>query len=242
MRSTVKKFIRPIFRKLQYTSLMQAVEEELEMQSYSGVTSRHFEYPFTISELVALSRKKKINKVLDAGSYGSPLALMIASLGFNVVGADIIPWNIQFPDYTHAVEDLKALTFKNDHFDLVTAVSTMEHCGLSRFGEQEIENGDIKGARELFRVLKPGGDLILTVPYARNYSVYQNKHRIYDKKRFKRLLGKFTIKKERFFAPIDDSRVFRPCSKREIESFRSQNGSFGVICVVCRKPYEANDS
>lgn len=235
MRSIIKKLTRPIFKTLQYTPLMQAIEEELEIQSYSGVTSRHYEYPFAISELVALNKKKKITKVLDAGSYGSPLALIIASLGFNVVGVDLIPWNIEFPNYTHAVEDLKALIFGNDYFDAITAVSTMEHCGLPRFGEQKVEDGDIKAMRELYRVLKPSGYLILTVPYASNSAVYQNKHRIYDKKRFKRLIGKLVIKKQLFFTPIADPRIFKPSTKKETETFRSQNGSFGIICVVCKK-------
>lgn len=235
MRSVIKKLIRPVFKALQYTSLMQAIEEELEVQSYSGITSRHYEYPFAVSELLALSKKRKIIKVLDAGSYGSPLALIIAALGFKVAGADIIPWNIQFSNYIHKIEDLKSLTFEDNHFDAITAISTMEHCGLPRFGEAVVKEGDIIGVRELYRVLKPGGYLILTVPYASKASVYQNKHRIYDKFRFKKLIGKMVVKKERFFAPIDDPRIFKPCTKKEIEAFRSQNGSFGVICVVCKK-------
>lgn len=235
MRALIKSIIRPIYKKLQYTSFIQAVEEEFEIQSYSGTTSRHFEYPFGIKELVSLSKKEKIQKVLDAGSYGSPFALIVASLGFKVFGIDLIPWIINFPGYTHVVADLKKLSFDENYFDVITAMSTIEHCGLPRFDEKSVKDGDIKSVKELYRVVKLGGFLILTVPFASNSALYQNKHRVYNRKTFTRLIGKFHIIKTEYFAPIIDSRTFQPCTKKQIELFKSVNGSHGVICIVAQK-------
>jgi SAM-dependent methyltransferase len=241
MRNVIRQTIRPIFKTLQYTALMQAVEEEFEIQSYSGATSRHFEYPFGISELVELNKKSSIKSVLDAGSYGSPFALILAGLGFKVTGVDLIDWDIVFPNYQHVVGDLKSLPFDDNQFDAITSISTMEHLGLPRFGEKVIKDGDVMGVKDLVRVLKPGGFLVLTVPYAQNSALYQNKHRVYNKSSFKRLIGKLVVKKERFFAPIDDPRMFRPCTKQEIESFKSVNGSHGVICIIGQKPKTARN-
>ena len=211
---------------------MQAVEEELEIQSYSGVNSRHFEYPFGISELLALRKKVNIEEVLDAGSYGSHFGLILASLGFKVTGIDLTPWDIEFPNYTHFIADLKALPFDDNHFDAISAISTIEHCGLPRYGDKIDKNGDILAIKEIVRVLKKGGYLILTVPYAANSSIYQNKHRVYNKRSFKKLIGKIKIIRQSFFAPVSDPRIFRPCREKQIEEFRSQNGSHGVICIV----------
>lgn len=235
MRTLIRKTIRKLYKALQYTPFIQSIEEEFEIQSYSGITSRHYEYPFGIGETVALSKKKKISNILDAGSFGSPFGLILAELGFNVVGVDIIPWEIKFPRFTQVLGDLKDLSFEDNTFDLVTSISTMEHCGLPRFSEKVDKAGDIKGMRELYRVIKPGGYCILTVPYAGKGGIYQNKHRVYDPKTFMKLIGKFKIVKQKFFAPVEDSRMFQPCSKEEIESLVSQRGSHGVICIVGRK-------
>lgn len=235
MRNLIRQLVRQIYKSLQYTPLIQAVEEEFEIQSYSGITSRHFEYPFGIGEVVTLSKKKKINNILDAGSFGSPFGLILAELGFNVVGVDILPWDIKFPRFTQVTADLKDLPFDDNSFDVITSISTMEHCGLPRFSEKLERYGDIKGMRELYRVVKVGGYCILTVPYTGKGGLYQNKHRVYDPKTFPKLIGKFNIVKQKFFGPIIEPGVFQPCTKKEIESLVSVRGSHGVICIVLKK-------
>lgn len=61
----------------------------------------------------------------------------------------------------HAVEiirsDARALSFADASFDAVTAISTLEHMrGLT---------GDQAAVREAARVLRPGGRLVITVPF-----------------------------------------------------------------------------
>jgi SAM-dependent methyltransferase len=52
--------------------------------------------------------------------------------------------------------DLRDLPYPDDHFDGVTCISVIEHVP----GE-----GDSEGMRDLARVLKPGGRLVVTVPF-----------------------------------------------------------------------------
>lgn len=236
IRSLIRIITRFLYRRLRYTALVQAAEEEFEIQSYSGVTSRHYEFPFGVSETVGLSKQESIKKILDAGTFGSPFGLILASLGFKVTGVDIVPWKVEFENFGFVRADLKNLPFKNDSFDCVTAISTIEHCGLPRFGEKEGPNGDLVAMREIYRVLRPRGYCLLTVPFASRYSIFLNKHRIYNSKRFKKLIYKFRTVKKKFFGPIDDRKHFRPCTLTEIKQIDPRGkGDYGIICVVLQK-------
>lgn len=65
--------------------------------------------------------------------------------------------------------DLRRLDFRDATFDRIVCVSTLEHVGMdnSRYGGAvEHEPWRARGAWcEMLRVLKPGGRLLLTVPY-----------------------------------------------------------------------------
>lgn len=237
IRNTIRPIARFIINKVRHTSMFLAVEEELEMYRYKGVNERYYEYPFGIKNALEFKNKSGKTKVLDAGSSDSPFGPILASLGFKVTGVDIVPWKIDYPNMEFKVEDLKKLSFKDESFDIVTAISTLEHVGLSRYGEEETSEGDAKSFEELYRVLKSNGYFILTVPYGKKYSVHQNKNRIYDKKRINTLLKKFTVKKTEFYAPIDDPEIFRPCTEKELLKWDKgfTDGQHGVICVVAKK-------
>jgi SAM-dependent methyltransferase len=76
------------------------------------------------------------------------------------------------PDYTAA--DLRDLPFAEGEFDTVVSVSTLEHVGMdnSGYGSEESRSDDPEAEMrrallELWRVLRPGGRMLLTVPYGR---------------------------------------------------------------------------
>jgi len=134
---------------------------------------RYVEYPWVINNL-ALSPGCK---VLDIGSAShSLLPLFLASrLGCIVHATDVDDYV-----YTHLrtmermglgnlvregkfaarKEDARALSYPDASFDRVCSVSTLEHIP---------GNGDREAAREIGRVLKPGGLAAITVPFHRRY-------------------------------------------------------------------------
>ena len=57
-------------------------------------------------------------------------------------------------------EDATALTFRSDTFDVIVSLSVIEHIP---------DDGDMAALKEMWRVLRPGGRLILTVPFLPKY-------------------------------------------------------------------------
>ncbi|MEC4806233.1 MAG: methyltransferase domain-containing protein [Jaaginema sp. PMC 1079.18] len=59
-----------------------------------------------------------------------------------------------------AAYDATQLPYADESFDIITSISVIEHIP---------NQGDSQAVRELWRVLKPGGKLLLTVPCLKNY-------------------------------------------------------------------------
>lgn len=75
--------------------------------------------------------------------------------------------------------DLTSLPFENNYFASISCMHVIEHIGLGRYGDPIDPEGDLKALKELIRVLKFGGDLLIAVPVGRT-RVQFNAHRIYD--------------------------------------------------------------
>ncbi len=118
--------------------------------------SRAVEYP-CVSTLLAARRGERLLDV-GAGRRGEFAALM-AARGLAVtaidarddVGADALPGTRA--EFLKA--DARELPFEDASFERVSAISTVEH----------VEDGDDLVMRELARVLRPGGRLVVTVPH-----------------------------------------------------------------------------
>lgn len=135
-------------------------------------TDRYLEYPYAISHL-----PNKPSLILDVGCSGSMFPLIMKAMGHKVCGIDIRPYPIE--DLIFTQEDICHTHFKDNSFNAVTAISTIEHIGLNgRYGTSN-ESSDFKAIEEIHRILKPGGTLIMTVPYGKYCKT--KFHRIYEK-------------------------------------------------------------
>jgi len=98
-------------------------------------------------------------------AFGDGLHPFIDSNAKSICGIDISAAIVtevrkKYPEMQTAVADVRRLPFKNDKFDLIISNSTLDHFKTAR---------DISVAvDELYRVLRPGGQMVLTLDNLRN--------------------------------------------------------------------------
>jgi SAM-dependent methyltransferase len=107
-------------------------------------------------------------RVLDVGCRGSVFPAFLAARGARVHALDLDVTVVEQRETARRLGlaygtsllavrgDMRRLPYPDGCFDRVSLVSTIEHVP----GE-----GDTQGIRELARVLRPGGRIVLTVPY-----------------------------------------------------------------------------
>jgi 2-polyprenyl-3-methyl-5-hydroxy-6-metoxy-1,4-benzoquinol methylase len=128
---------------------------------------RLIEYHFIHSNIESDVRLK----ILDVGCGGTNLPIELANRGHEVYGIDAMPFPNQ-QNFTFVQGSLEHIPFDNNFFDIVTAVSTIEHVGLGRYGDPISPDGDKKAVEEIKRVVKPGGKVIVTIPSGKDTICY----------------------------------------------------------------------
>jgi SAM-dependent methyltransferase len=136
-----------------------------------GLDERVVEYPWFFS-------RSPIGRVLDAGStlnHEHILHRLLPRLEtLHIV--TLAPEPMAFPQFgiSYLFSDIRALPVQDNWYDTVVALSTLDHVGMdnSMYGSHEPRAEDPDGeacraARELCRVLRPGGRLLITLPYGR---------------------------------------------------------------------------
>lgn len=125
--------------------------------------SRYLEFPQTVREL----RASPGERVLDLASP-KLVAVELAGRGVEVVSldldeAEVATWRSLARDergVTFDVADGRRLPFPDAHFDRAYSISVLEHIPDGGAGE---------ALAELARVVRPGGRIVVTLPYAERY-------------------------------------------------------------------------
>jgi SAM-dependent methyltransferase len=125
--------------------------------------SRYLELPWALAELEAQPR----GRVLDLAGP-KLLACALARAGFDVTSVDLLPSEVEawrrltagMPRLRLEVADGRELPFADSSFDHAVSVSVLEHIP---------EPGDEQALRELARVTRPGGRVLVTLPHAPGY-------------------------------------------------------------------------
>lgn len=198
----------------------------LEAVETGLLNSRIIEYPYIFQKLDGLER----GKILDVGCTdgGNILAPTLAALGWTVYGIDIRRFKLEHPNFHFVQEDIRATSFPDGFFDCVYAASTLEHIGLAgRYGEDSNDpDGDLRAAREIRRILRPGGLFLLTVPYGRG-GVVKPMERIYSRSRLAMLTDGWSVRDRAFFQ-IDDGGTWHEVT----EEVAAQTPTPGGVAVA----------
>ena len=184
---------------------------------------RYFEYEFALKNL---SSKPNVDNVLDISSpylFGFYCAFK-QNLNYTYLNPDLNDLNLVKKyssiilnnlNYKAETGDATKLNFPNNNFDSIVSISVIEHIN---------NEGDVDAIKEIWRVLKPSGVLILTFPVSKSFSIEYSEsdtyglnvdqindkfffQRVYDKKSIKeRLLNNiqdFTILEQQIFGEIE---------------------------------------
>jgi SAM-dependent methyltransferase len=148
-----------------------AADEELPAGLGAGYDERVVEYPWLFSRGID-------SRVLDAGSvlnHRHVLERALASIEELTI-ATLAPEPMAFTSLgvSYLYADLRELPLRDDWFDEVVCLSTLEHVGMDNttYGAAAERATDpteeaAKALRELLRVVKPGGRIHLSVPFGR---------------------------------------------------------------------------
>ncbi|MEO5632925.1 class I SAM-dependent methyltransferase [Gaiella sp.] len=127
-----------------------------------GTDERLIEVPWVLSRL-------RSGCVLEVGyAFAEPayLAGLVEAAPEELVGVDLA--EAEVPGFETVSADARELPFPDGSFDQILLVSTLEHIGADNelYGSPASpdENGRRAALRELRRVLRPDGSLLVTVP------------------------------------------------------------------------------
>ena len=140
---------------------------------------RVVEYPWTLSRV-----RKDPSNLMDAGSTLMKYDFLLdhQSLRKKYITvctlADEKVKVVDRPNLSYHFDDLRSTSLPEQSFDEIVCISTIEHIGMDNtllytreetYRQQELHDYE-KTMREFHRLLKPGGQLLMTVPYG----CYQN--------------------------------------------------------------------
>lgn len=178
------------------------------------------------------------SKILDFGCGGTPVSAGLTMFGYTISGIDFQETNFQHKNFIFIKNDFFKADFKKNSFDCVLAISVLEHVGMGHYGDQPVENADLKSIEKIKEILKPGGFLYISVPGGRK-KIYQKDGisyiRIFDPTTIEKLLTGFTIERELFFEKINQQWI--ETSKKNIESLEYDGEDIGAILIKAKKDF-----
>jgi SAM-dependent methyltransferase len=180
----------------------------------------------------ALRNTEASESILDVGSGDSVLPFQLASSGNDVTTLDVRSYPLRHPHLRSIVGDAMHLPFRDSTFDCTTCISTLEHVGLGYYGDPIDDAGWMRCASEMIRVLKPGGRLLLTVPFGipgRN-----RLQRSFTREMLEQLSGLATLGRIEFYASLGNVWVpveYDAAANADSLSFRTS----AVACCLLLK-------
>jgi SAM-dependent methyltransferase len=191
---------------------------------------RHFEYAFVIGRL----KDRKRGLLVDIGGAGSLLSPMLAALGYEVIGYDLHPWSIKFPRYQHRVGDACHMQVEEATVDVCVSISCIEHMGSKRYGSPQ-QATDRVFMEEALRILRPGGRLIISVPYGTSQDLPAQ--RVYDDRQIRNLTEGFLERHREIYVPSRDKDQFHYVVGSEEEArVKRPWFRYSVIALELQKP------
>ena len=114
-------------------------------------SERIVEYPLLFQHLNPSSRR-----ILDFGCVEDLLPIHLASLDYHVTGIDFRQYPFTHKNFNFIQADILSWDPPEEEFDTVISISTIEHVGLSSYGDPVCPDGDRITIEKLWKSLRKG--------------------------------------------------------------------------------------
>lgn len=145
--------LRAIAHRFGQAYILRQLRNDVEKQHFRRYNERPIEYRFVFQHMAARCPAT----ILDVGTGNTALPALLRTCGAVVTASDNVTnyWPDGMFNRHWFIEDNDIAKSKlRGSYDLVTCISVLEHIGDHR-----------SAVREMFRLLAPGGHLIVTCPY-----------------------------------------------------------------------------
>lgn len=114
---------------------------------------------------------------IDVGS--SVMMVSVLSGHVKTIFVDYRPLQVDLANLSSVGANITCLPFQDNSILSLSSQHVIEHIGLGRYGDPIDPEGSVKAAKELERVLKPGGKLYLSLPVGEQRVCF-NAHRVHS--------------------------------------------------------------
>jgi SAM-dependent methyltransferase len=163
-------------RSRRFPAPLSAANPQLFDRTFATGFDRHYVYHTSWAARVLAETRPERHVDVSSSLYFGGIVSAFVPVDFY----DYRPADLELPGFSSNRGDLTALPFPDGSVPSLSCMHTVEHVGLGRYGDPVDPDGDVKAARELARVLSPGGALLFVVPAAEKPLIEFNAHRIYS--------------------------------------------------------------
>lgn len=128
---------------------------------------------------------------IDVGSHHTFVAFLSKVLPVTMV--DIRPLSLPLNTLHFQKGSILELPFESNSIESVSSLCVIEHIGLGRYGDPLDPNGTEKAIYELQRIIKPNGNLYISLPIDDENRTYFNAHRAFTEQYLLSLFQSFKV-------------------------------------------------
>jgi SAM-dependent methyltransferase len=145
---------------------------------------------------------------VDIGSHHKFVAFLSKVIPVTMV--DIRPLSLPMNTIEFKKGSILDLPFEDGSIPSVSSLCVIEHIGLGRYGDPLDPFGSEKAINELKRIVRPGGDLYISVPVDVTNKIFYNAHRAFEEQYLQKLFKPFQVMETRYIYGKTFSDKYKP--------------------------------